>query len=100
MAFSRGPKRTFLPLRGLSKEWAFHCKGGSAREKTSLDFLEFSPYHTFLLHLFRSRVCGGRAAAPAHDTHTHARDATARGVYIQGLQQGPFTSARRALYIH
>ena len=47
-----------------------------------------------------SLACGGRAAAPAHDTHTHARDATARGVYIQGLQQRPFTSARRALYVH
>ena len=41
---SRGPKRTFLPLRGLSKEWAFHCKGGSAR-KNEPRFLEFSPYH-------------------------------------------------------
>ena len=44
---SRGPKRTFLPLRGLSKEWAFHCKGGSARKKEPR-FLEFSPYHTRL----------------------------------------------------
>ena len=54
---SRGSKRTFLPLRDLSKGWAFHCKVGSAR-KTSLDFFEFSlyPYHTFLLHLIRSRV--------------------------------------------
>eukprot|EP00964_Phaeocystis_antarctica_P136265 scaffold100694_cov36-Phaeocystis_antarctica.AAC.1 len=48
---SRGPERTFLPLRGLSKEWAFHIAKGAAREKTSLDFLEFSPYGTQSLGL-------------------------------------------------
>eukprot|EP00964_Phaeocystis_antarctica_P068627 scaffold41583_cov36-Phaeocystis_antarctica.AAC.2 len=34
---SRGPKRTFLPLRDLSKEWAFHYKGGSARKNHPLE---------------------------------------------------------------
>ena len=37
------------------KRGAFHCKGGSAR-KTRSTFFEFSPYHTFLLHLIRSTV--------------------------------------------
>eukprot|EP00964_Phaeocystis_antarctica_P134389 scaffold98685_cov40-Phaeocystis_antarctica.AAC.1 len=66
---SRGSKRTFLPLRGLSKGWALHCKGGSAR-KTRLDFLEFSPYHTFLLHLIRSRVALSQLQAADHNSNS------------------------------
>ena len=44
---SRGPKRTFLPLRGLSKEWAFHCKGGSARKNEPRFFGVFTLSYLF-----------------------------------------------------
>eukprot|EP00964_Phaeocystis_antarctica_P032769 scaffold18570_cov71-Phaeocystis_antarctica.AAC.5 len=44
---SRGPKRTFLPLRGLSKEWAFHCEGGSARKNEPRFFGVFTLSYLF-----------------------------------------------------
>ena len=85
---SRGPKRTFLPLCGLSKEWAFHCKGGSARKNEPQFFGVFTLSCTFLLHLIRSRVlpcvspseyfmsfdhCGGqRSGAAPEDSETAA----------------------------
>ena len=55
----RGSERTFFPLRGLKKGGLFIAKG-AAREKQGRFFFEFSPYHTFLLHLIRSTVSCAR----------------------------------------
>ena len=54
---SRGTERSFFPLCGLREGRLFIAKG-AAREKQASFSFEFSPYHTFLLHLIRSTVIG------------------------------------------